>query len=636
MSLIQLNNLNKYYGAIPVLRDINLTIGAGEKWGLVGRNGCGKTTLMKILTGEEDFDSGELHFAQNCHIDYLKQEPVFKEDSTIYEELRSIFKDLDALQAQISELQRKMSESDLASSRLAALIEDHHLLSEQFEQQGGYQVEGRIQGVLRGLGFSKERWTDQVMVLSGGERTRLAMAKILLTANDILFLDEPTNYLDISAIEWLEKFLIGFSGAVLLISHDRYFLDHVVNGIYEIEFCKLKRYRGNYTFYRRQKELDMQAALKAFEQQEKELSRLDKFIRESRTTEKSKRKAHSIEKRLSKVERIEKPIADDRSLKLNFKEPVASSRQVLELEDVSKGYDGKSLFKGVCLRIEAGEKIGLIGPNGAGKTTLLRIIQGLEQPDHGRVRMGYEVYPSYFSQLTAAEELSGTPFSQIMEAADLDNTEARTILGRFLFSGDDVFKSMADLSGGERRRLGLVKLMLSKANFLILDEPTNHLDLDSIEIIEKALLDYSGTVLIVSHDRSFLYGVVERYVALVNNSLLSFSSYQDYLEFGEKIDAMNSKEPIKPKSAAQVYRERNKEAQRDLKRKQRNLNQVENDIENMEQRKKELLLLLNDFEIQTDYKKSMEYGQELAEAESKLAQLYELWEQLQEQLTVDN
>jgi ATP-binding cassette subfamily F protein 3 len=636
MSLIQLNNLNKYYGAIPVLRDINLTIGAGEKWGLVGRNGCGKTTLMKILTGEEDFDSGELHFAQNCHIDYLKQEPVFKEDSTIYEELRSIFKDLDALQAQISELQRKMSESDLASSRLAALIEDHHLLSEQFEQQGGYQVEGRIQGVLRGLGFSEERWTDQVMVLSGGERTRLAMAKILLTANDILFLDEPTNYLDISAIEWLEKFLIGFSGAVLLISHDRYFLDHVVNGIYEIEFCKLKRYRGNYTFYRRQKELDMQAALKAFEQQEKELSRLDKFIRESRTTEKSKRKAHSIEKRLSKVERIEKPIADDRSLKLNFKEPVASSRQVLELEDVSKGYDGKSLFKGVCLRIEAGEKIGLIGPNGAGKTTLLRIIQGLEQPDHGRVRMGYEVYPSYFSQLTAAEELSGTPFSQIMEAADLDNTEARTILGRFLFSGDDVFKSMADLSGGERRRLGLVKLMLSKANFLILDEPTNHLDLDSIEIIEKALLDYSGTVLIVSHDRSFLYGVVERYVALVNNSLLSFSSYQDYLEFGEKIDAMNSKEPIKPKSAAQVYRERNKEAQRDLKRKQRNLNQVENDIENMEQRKKELLLLLNDFEIQTDYKKSMEYGQELAEAESKLAQLYELWEQLQEQLTVDN
>jgi ATP-binding cassette subfamily F protein 3 len=636
MSLIQLNNLNKYYGATPILRNIDLTIGAGEKWGLVGRNGCGKTTLMKILTREEDFDGGELHFAQNCHIGYLQQEPVFKEDSTIYEELRSIFKDLDALQAQISELQRKMSESDLASSRLAALIEDHHLLSEQFEQQGGYQVEGRIQGVLRGLGFSKERWTDQVMVLSGGERTRLAMAKILLTANDILFLDEPTNYLDISAIEWLEKFLIGFSGAVLLISHDRYFLDHVVNGIYEIEFCNLKRYRGNYTFYRRQKELDMQAALKSFEQQEKELSRLDKFIRESRATEKSKRKAHSIEKRLSKVERIEKPIADDRSLKLNFKEPVASSRQVLELEDVSKGYDGKSLFKGVCLRIEAGEKIGLIGPNGAGKTTLLRIIQGLEQPDNGRVRMGYEVYPSCFSQLTAGEELSGTPFSQIMEAADLNNTEARTILGRFLFSGDDVFKSMADLSGGERRRLGLVKLMLSKANFLILDEPTNHLDLDSIEIIEKALLDYSGTVLIVSHDRSFLYGVVDRYVALVNNSLLSFSSYQDYLEFGEKIDAMNSKESIKPKSVAQVYRERNKEAQRDLKRKQRNLNQIENDIENMEQRKKELLLLLNDFEIQTDYKKSMEYGQELTEVESKLAQLYELWEQLQEQLTIDS
>ena len=291
MSLIQLNNLNKFYGATPILRDINLTIQAGEKWGLVGRNGCGKTTLMKILTGEEDIDSGELHFAQNCHIGYLKQEPDFKADITIYEELRNIFKDLDELGAQIVSLQQKMSESGLAPQKLAIFIEEHHLLTEQFEHKGGYQIEGRIQGVLRGLGFSKERWNDSATVLSGGERTRLAMAKILLTTHDILFLDEPTNYLDLSAIEWLEEFLANFPGAVLLISHDRYFLDRVVNGIYEIEFCKIKRYRGNYTFYREQKDLDMQVALKAFHKQEKNLSRLEEFVREIRATEKKQTKS---------------------------------------------------------------------------------------------------------------------------------------------------------------------------------------------------------------------------------------------------------------------------------------------------------------------------------------------------------
>lgn len=635
MPLIQLNNLNKFYGATPILRDLGLTIQPGEKWGLVGRNGCGKTTLMKILTGEEDYDSGEFHLAQNCRIGYLKQEPDFDVDVTIYEELRNIFRDLDQLQLEINELQQQMSASGLSPDRLAALIEDHHNLTEKFEQLGGYQIEGRIQGVLRGLGFPKERWEDPVRVLSGGERTRVSLAKILLTTPDILFLDEPTNYLDISAIEWLEEFLADFSGAVLLISHDRYFLDHVVKGIFEIEFCKIKRYRGNYTFYREQKELQLQADMKAFEQQEKDFSRLDKFIRESRATEKSKRKAHSIEKRLSKVERIEKPLVNDKSLKMNFQESIASSRRVLELENVSKSYNGKSLFRGLNLIIEAGEKVGLIGPNGAGKTTLLRIIQNQEAPDDGRVRIGYEVYPSFFSQLTTGEDLSGTPFSQIMEAADLDNTEARTILGRFLFSGDDVFKSMSDLSGGERRRLGLIKLMLSKANFLILDEPTNHLDLDSIEVMEEALASYNGTVLIVSHDRSFLNAVVDRYAALVNNTLEFFQTYQDYVEFNQKLSQAGAKDCQKPKSSASMQREQNKETQRDLKRKQRNLNQIETEIESLEGRKKELLSLLNNFEVQTDYIKSMEYGQELTDVETKLAGLYEQWEQLQEELTAN-
>ncbi|MGE5582485.1 MAG: ABC-F family ATP-binding cassette domain-containing protein [Bacillota bacterium] len=629
MPLLQVENLNKFYGAVPVLRDVQLTIQPGEKWGLAGRNGCGKTTLIRILTGEEDFDGGAIHWAQNTRIGYLKQEPVFQTGLSIYQELRSNFQELDDLQARIAGFQQRMSQPNLSPAELQMLVEEHHNLTEQFELRGGYQIEGRIQGVLRGLGFPKERWEDSTAVLSGGERTRLALAKILLTGNDILFLDEPTNYLDLSAIEWLEGFLADYQGAVLLISHDRYFLDRIVTGLYEIEFCKIKRYKGNYTEYRRQKEAEYQTALKAYQQQEKELSRLEKFVRESRATEKSKRRAHSVEKRLSRIERLEKPLQNKNHIKMRFQDPVASGRLVLELENVAKSFGGKTLFKDIQLKIEAGEKVGLIGPNGAGKTTLLKIILGREQSDQGRVRLGYEVYPAYFSQLTNEDEMTGTPFSQIMEAADLDNTEARTILGRFLFRGDDVFKSVADLSGGERRRLGLIKLLLSKSNFLILDEPTNHLDLDSIEVMERALADYAGTLLIVSHDRSFLNEVVDRYLAIIGGTLQSFPSYQAYWEYCQTMNGNTSDEQAKSRSAAQVYREQNKEAQRDLKRKQRNLLKIEADINSMETRKNELLVMLNDIAVQTDYLKSMEYGNELAKLEEKLSELYRQWEELQ-------
>ncbi len=624
MSLIQIHNLNKFYGAVPVLREVNLMIQPGEKWGLVGRNGSGKTTLMKILTGEEDYDSGEIHWAQDSCYGYLKQEPVFLAD-TIYQELRNIFQFLDELESKINQLQHRMSQSGIDHEQLESLIKEHHLLTEEYERQGGYQTEGRIQGVLRGLGFPAERWNDQPAVLSGGERTRVALAKILLTANDILFLDEPTNYLDLSAIEWLENFLVDYKGAVLLISHDRYFLDRVISCIYEIEFNRIKRYRGNYSEYRKQKEAEYHSTVKAYREQEKEISRLEKFVRESRATEKSKRKAHSIEKRLMQLDRIEKPFANNKSIKMDFKEAPPSSRQVLELEDITKSFDGKTLFTDVNFKIEAGEKIGLIGPNGAGKTTLIKLILGLEQPDHGRVRLGYEVYPGYFSQLTSGEELTGTPFSQIMDAADLDNTEARTILGRFLFSGDDVFKLVSDLSGGERRRLGLIKLMLSKANFLILDEPTNHLDLDSIEVMEQALSEYNGTILVISHDRSFLNTVVDRFVAIIGGKLLSFPTYLDYQEYCKS--DYNADEAAKTKTAAQIHREHTKEMQRDLKRKQRNLEKIEADIINIEERKKELLVILNDPEVQTDYMKSRQYANELEEVDERLNELYSQWEQ---------
>lgn len=631
MALLQVVGLTKYFGSDKLFEDLSFEIHPGEKIGLIGRNGCGKSTLINILTGNEDYDQGEIGWAQNSSIGYLPQILVFDENVTIYQELRSIFTDLDELQNKIIILQKQMENDHLSPAELEGLVAQYHVLTEQFENDGGYQVEGRIQGVLRGLGFPKERWDDSIMVLSGGERTRLALARLLLRQHDLLFLDEPTNYLDIAAVEWLEDFLTGYKGAVLLVSHDRYFLDTVVQGFLEIEFGKIKRYKGNYSAYRQQKTLNYENAVKAYEKQEKQLDRLEKFVRESRATEKSKRKAHSIEKRINREVRIEKPFVDTQSLKLEFADAPAGSRHVLELDGISKRYGSKVVLDNVGFKLEAGEKVGLIGPNGAGKTTLLKIILGLEMPDAGQLRLGYEIRPGYFSQLDEAEA-EGTPFSQIMAAADLDNTTARTILGRFLFSGDDVFKNVGDLSGGERRRLGLIKLILSKMNFLVLDEPTNHLDLDSIEVIEAALSKAKHTILVVSHDRYFLKNVVQRYLALIDGKLYSFHDYEEYLSWKTESNLRSSVNEIKPKNDAQLRRENTKELQRQLRRKQRELQEVETAIEQNEQRRTELYDLLNNPELQADLQKSATLAQEFTVVESGLKTLYETWELLQEEL----
>lgn len=633
MALLQVKDLVKYFGAVSIIKDLTFEINHGEKWGLIGRNGCGKTTLINILTGIEDYDRGEISWAQNAKIGYLSQQPAFKGDVTLYQELRSIFRDLDQLQNRIQDLQQKMDYPDLDKTELDKLIHEFHELNEEFEHQGGYQIEGRIQGVLRGLGFSKERWNDSAILLSGGEQTKLALARLLLMDYEMLFLDEPTNYLDLAAIEWLESFLADFRGAVLLVSHDRHFLDRVVKGFFEIEFGGIKRYKGNYSEYRQQKLFNYQTQLKTYEKQEKVLAKQEKFVREARATEKSKRKAHSIEKRMAKQERIDKPVQYDKSIKLEFTGFQKSARKVLEVTGVSKKFGEKVILNDIQFLLESGEKVALIGPNGTGKTTLLKIILGLEPPDRGDLRLGYEVYPGYFSQIEKEADLTGTPFSQIMSVADFDNTEARTILGRFLFSGEDVFKEVRDLSGGERRRLGLIKLMLSKANFLILDEPTNHLDLDSIEVIEEALHEYNGSLLVVSHDRYFINKVVDRYLALIDGQLFSFIDYQDYLSWqAEKAEA-GSIEASKPKSEAQSRRENTKEIQKQLRRRQRLLEEVETEIDRIEKRRNELSEALNNPEINADYLKSMELSKELNELDLTLNDLLQQWEQLHLELT---
>jgi ATP-binding cassette subfamily F protein 3 len=632
MALLQVNNLIKFFGSVPLLTGVSLEINPGEKWGLIGKNGCGKTTLINILTQTEDYDQGEIHWIQNCRVGYLQQEPVFCYDS-LYRELRAVFRDLDEIGANLRRLQKELDNPALNPVQLDALVAEYSRLNEEFEQNGGYRIEGQIQGVLRGLEFPKERWEDSPHKLSGGERTRLALARILLTRNDILFLDEPTNYLDIAAIEWLEDYLRDYRGAVLIVSHDRYFLDRVVQGFFEIEAGKVNRFRGNYTAYRQQKAALYEATLKSYLQQEKRLAKLEKFVRESRATEKSKRQAHSIERRLAKEERIVRPVQDGKKIKMNFTAEVKSGIKVLEVEGLSKSFDTKLLLDGVNLTIRSGEKIGLIGPNGAGKTTLLKLILGIIQPERGFIRMGHEVYPGYFSQLSADEDMEGTPFEQVMAAADLDNTEARTILGRFLFSGDSVFKKVADLSGGERRRLGLIKLMLSKANFLIMDEPTNHLDLQSIETMEEALREYPGTLLVVSHDRYFLNEIADRYLALFQGRICEFASYREYLEWRQSpTDSKLHESVAQERNQSQIRRELNKENQRMLRRKQKELAELEATVARLETEKTEVYERLNDPEVHTDYLRSMELSERLAALEISLDELYRKWETCHEEL----
>jgi ATP-binding cassette subfamily F protein 3 len=632
MALLQVNHLTKFYGSVAVLTDLNLEIDSGEKWGLIGKNGCGKTTLINILTGKTDYDRGDLHWAQNCRIGYLQQEPEFESDS-IYQELRLVFKDLDAIQGRLDRLQERMNEADLSPAVLEGLVAEFTQLNEAFAQQDGYQIEGRIQGVLRGLGFPKERWEDSPQQLSGGERTRLALAGLLLTANDLLFLDEPTNYLDLAALEWLERYLQDYRGAVLVISHDRYFLDQVVDGYFEIEAGKAVRFRGDYQSFRQSKNELTDATWKAYLKQEKRLSKLEKFVREARATQKSKRQAHSIAKRLEKEVRIEKPTSTEKKIKMAFKTTAESSYRVLEAEGLAKSYGDQRLFEGVGFTINAGDKVGLIGPNGVGKTTLLKILLELEPADRGTVRFGYEVFPGYFSQMTTGEDLEGTPFSQVMAAADLDNTEARTILGRFLFSGDDALKPVVALSGGERRRLGLIKLMLSQANLLIMDEPTNHLDLQSIEVIEAALLDYEGTILVVSHDRYFLNKVANRFLALSNGQIHEFGSYREYLDgFSQPSLPSGTSAKAKSKLQSQHDREIEKERQRQLRRLQRDVAATETEIHRTEERKAAVVALLEQSEVHSDYQQSMTLSAELAHLDSVLDELYLKWEAAHEAL----
>ncbi|MDU7886553.1 MAG: ABC-F family ATP-binding cassette domain-containing protein, partial [Clostridium perfringens] len=521
MIILSCRHLTKSFGIDEILRDVTFNINEGDKVGLIGPNGEGKSTLFKILTKQLDYDSGELFLDKNKTLGYLSQNLSLDSENTIYDEMLSVFSSLTELEDKIKTLEEKLNEPYDASNAEYhnKLIKDYTLSQELYENRGGYTFRGEISRVLKGLGFLEEDFNNQIINLSGGQKTRLALCKLLLRKPDLLLLDEPTNHLDLEAIEWLEEYLNGYKGTVFVISHDRFFLDSVTNTTFELIGGKIHCYNASYTKFLELRKKDIEARLKAYNLQQAEIKRQEEIIEKFRSfnREKSVRAAESRQKALDKMDRLEAPEVIKEASKISFETLVKSGNDVLHIENLKKSYDSL-LFENVNLDLKRGEKVALIGENGRGKTTLFKIIMGMLKQDSGSVSLGKNVFTGYYDQEQSNLNLHKTIIDEVWDDfPNLTTTEVRNYLASFLFTGDDVFKEISLLSGGEKCKINLLKLMLSKANLLLLDEPTNHLDIMSREALEDAILSYDGTLIVISHDRYFLNKVINKIVELQEN-----------------------------------------------------------------------------------------------------------------------
>ncbi|HBT48377.1 MAG TPA: thiamine ABC transporter substrate-binding protein, partial [Caldanaerobacter subterraneus] len=548
MAVITVNNLTKSYGVDIILQNISFIVNEGDKIGVIGENGAGKSTLFNILAGTLEPDSGSIFVSAN-KIGYLKQNTLIDSEKSIYEEVKSVFAEIFQLENEIKALEERISNTK-DHKLLEKLFEEYSFLMDKYNELEGYSVESKVRGVLNGLGFDMSQFDTPVANLSGGQKTRLMLAKILLLNPDVLLLDEPTNHLDIRSLEWLEQYLKFYSGTLLIISHDRYFLDKVVNKIFEIENHHLKVYEGNYTEYLKKKKEEVQAKLKAYEEQQKEIKRIKSIIetQRNRRTEKSVKMARSKEKLLEKMEIIEKPFLNKNSIKLKFDFDIESGNDVLTVKNLSLKFD-RPVFSNVSFDVKKGEKIALLGPNGAGKTSLLRIIAGEIKEFEGEIKFGTNVVTGYYEQEFKSLNPEKTVLDEIWdENPYLTQTEVRTLLASFLFKDEEVFKTVASLSGGEKARLALLKLLLSKANFLLLDEPTNHLDLKAKEVLEESLLGYSGTVLFVSHDRYFIDKIATKVMILSAEGVeVYLGNYSYYIAKKQQLEVQQEEPPKRQK-----------------------------------------------------------------------------------------
>ncbi len=669
--ILSCSKICKSFGENDILKQVSFHIEDHEKAAIVGINGAGKSTLLKVLIGKLNADDGVVTWAKGASIGYLAQHQDLEGAETIYNALLEVKKPVIQMEARIRSLELEMKSA--SGDELETKLSEYSRLNHEFEMADGYSYQSEITGVLKGLGFTEDEFSKPITALSGGQKTRVSLGKLLLTKPDILLLDEPTNHLDMESIAWLETYLRNYSGAVIIVAHDRYFLDRVVTKIIELDMGHCTVFSGNYSAYSDKKAMLRDAAIRAYLNQQQEIRHQEAVIAKLKSfnREKSIKRAESREKMLDKIERLEKPTQANDSMDIRLEPDVVSGNDVLTVTDLSKSFDTQTLFTNVDFEIKRGERVAIIGNNGTGKTTLLKIINGIIPADSGQIRLGSKVHIGYYDQEHQVLHMDKTLFQEIQDTyPNMNNTQIRNTLAAFLFTGDDVFKLIRDLSGGERGRVSLAKLMLSDANFLLLDEPTNHLDITSKEILESALNRYTGTVLYVSHDRYFINRTATRILDLTDGSFINYiGNYDYYLEKKEDVEAAfaarqmaeagnnrtagangtqaqsviavsrvssaSSQAPMTASAAGSLADGKmdwkaQKEEQARLRKRQNELKKVEDKIHELETRDGEIDELLSQEDVYTDVSRLMELNKEKESIQKELEVLYEKWEELAE------
>ena len=669
--ILSCSNICKSFGENDILKQVSFHIEDHEKAAIVGINGAGKSTLLKVLIGKLNADDGVVTWAKGASIGYLAQHQDLEGAETIYDALLEVKKPVIQMEARIRSLELEMKSA--SGDELETKLSEYSRLNHEFEMADGYSYQSEITGVLKGLGFTEDEFSKPITALSGGQKTRVSLGKLLLTKPDILLLDEPTNHLDMESIAWLETYLRNYSGAVIIVAHDRYFLDRVVTKIIELDMGHCTVFSGNYSAYSDKKAMLRDAAIRAYLNQQQEIRHQEAVIAKLKSfnREKSIKRAESREKMLDKIERLEKPTQANDSMDIRLEPDVVSGNDVLTVTDLSKSFDTQTLFTNVDFEIKRGERVAIIGNNGTGKTRLLKIVNGIIPADSGQIRLGSKVHIGYYDQEHQVLHMDKTLFQEIQDTyPNMNNTQIRNTLAAFLFTGDDVFKLIRDLSGGERGRVSLAKLMLSDANFLILDEPTNHLDITSKEILESALNRYTGTVLYVSHDRYFINRTATRILDLTDGSFINYiGNYDYYLEKKEDVEAAfaarqmaeagnnrtagangtqaqsvsavsgvssaSSQAPMTASAAGSLADGKmdwkaQKEEQARLRKRQNELKKVEDKIHELETRDGEIDELLSQEDVYTDVSRLMELNKEKESIQKELEVLYEKWEELAE------
>lgn len=637
--ILSCSNICKSFGSDDIIKNASFHIEEHEKAAIVGINGAGKSTLLKIIVGELPADSGEVVISRGKTLGYLAQNQDLLSHRTIYDELMEVKRPVIEMEERLRELEisMKLAEGD----ELDEMMAQYSRLNHQFELLNGYAWKSEIIGVLKGLGFTEEEFKKQISTLSGGQKTRVSLGKLLLTSPDIILLDEPTNHLDMSSIAWLENYLLNYKGSVIIVAHDRYFLDKIVTKVVELDNGKASVYLGNYSAYSEKRAQMRAIQMKAYLNQQQEIRHQEEVIEKLRSfnREKSIKRAESREKMLNKIEILDKPTEVNDAMDIRLEPNILSGNDVLTVRGLGKSFGAQHLFSDMDFEVKRGERVAIIGDNGTGKTTILKMINGLVEPDSGEIILGSKVHIGYYDQDHQVLHTEKTLFEEISDAyPDMTNTQIRNTLAAFLFTGDDAFKRIGDLSGGERGRVSLAKLMLSEANFLILDEPTNHLDITSKEILENALSHYGGTILYVSHDRYFINKTATRILDLTGGTLLNYiGNYDYYLEkrdavmaaaFGDRQKA--SQPPSADASAGKTDWKAQKDEQARLRKRQNDLKKVEDEIHTLETRDGQIDALLCEEDVFTNVAKLMELNKEKEEIAGKLESLYEKWEELAE------